>query len=263
MSSFRPVVTDEEVCYFRNQLRAGRADALRDAEGSHEILYAIERLGVYCHGKVATLHSYKGSIGKVAGASALAHDVPKEWKQCHICFDVLYDEMTAARNEALHQGAYARVLTSHAIQVAIILEDALMNNAKTVAQFMVHNPVTAKVWQPVSFVRQQMLTNSYSYLPLQSKHEGSLQWYLVSEVAIARFLRSAPTERDRRLATKLGEAIIPNQVQVHVRVVKAKTVRPDAAVEKALKKMVNGPVLVVNSEDPPRLVGIVTAYDLL
>jgi hypothetical protein len=57
------------------------------------------------------------------------------------------------------------MLTTHAFQVALILEDALMTDMKMVSQYMVRDVVCAQSWQPISFVRQQMLAYSYSYLP--------------------------------------------------------------------------------------------------
>ena len=43
-------------------------------------------------------------------------------------FSRLYDLVQDARNDALHQGAFARHLTIHAIGLALILEDALRSS---------------------------------------------------------------------------------------------------------------------------------------
>ena len=85
----------------------------------------------------------------------------------------------------MHQGAYARILTDHAVDITIILEDALMSELSKVSQFMVRDVVEAKPWQPVSFVRQQMLKHSFSYIPVRHKDT----WKLISEHSVAQYLR--------------------------------------------------------------------------
>jgi hypothetical protein len=92
----------------------------------------------------------------------------------------------AARNEALHQGASARHLTQHCIELALVLEDALVNDATIVADYMVKAPLCAYSWQPLSFVRQQMLANSFSHLPIR---DADGKWYLLSDAAVASALR--------------------------------------------------------------------------
>lgn len=44
----------------------------------------------------------------------------------------LYDLVEQGRNEALHQGAFARHLAEHAIELALALEDALANGDRRV-----------------------------------------------------------------------------------------------------------------------------------
>ena len=68
--------------------------------------------------------------------SPLASVIPKIYPGLHLPFYRLYELVMQARNDALHQGAYARHLTSHAIDLSIVIEDALMNNLKTVAEFL-------------------------------------------------------------------------------------------------------------------------------
>lgn len=64
----------------------------------------------------------------------------------------------------------------------------------TVGDLMVRSPVIAEDWQPISFVRQAMLTNSFSYLPLFI--EG--RWKLLSDFFIARYLQKAESKSQRR-----------------------------------------------------------------
>ena len=131
-------------------------------------------IGQQLIGKVGGIADYKLVLSDLASASPLAVDLPFQWPGYHTNFGALYDEMQQARNYAVHQGAHARTLTDHAVELSIILEDALMTVASTVSQFMVRNVVEAKPWHPVSYVRQQMLTHAFSYLPIFIRTPGSL-----------------------------------------------------------------------------------------
>ncbi len=149
-----PLAHDAAI-YFRNQLRGARALALRDAEAFDELLFSVERLGSALTNTIGALgHSkYQSAIAEVARQSPLAEEIPSQWREYHTPFHILYESVRAARNDALHQGAFARHLTVHAIQLAIVLEDALMQNLTTVGDYMVQNPVYAATWQPVGFIR--------------------------------------------------------------------------------------------------------------
>jgi predicted transcriptional regulator len=249
----------EHRLYFRDQLRAARAKALEDAEGFQDVLFCLERIGIHLSDKVEGLAEYKGKLADIAANSPLATDVPANASTWHSSFHDLYDELRLARNDAVHQGAYARTLTSHAVELVLILEDAFMSEARKVSQFMVRDPVCARPWQPVSFIRQQMLIHSFSYLPLFGESDRS--WRLVPEHSVARYLRSAKdrTERSRRLATPLGKAICSGGLPL----LKASTVSPDTELEVAIKSLDEHPILVVNGEGPDSLVGILAASDVL
>jgi len=60
------ILSREENLTFRNQLRDGRAYAARDAEGFHEIIFAVERIGGTLLQRVGTLKDYEHSILKLA-----------------------------------------------------------------------------------------------------------------------------------------------------------------------------------------------------
>jgi len=70
---------------------------------------------------------------------------------------------------------------------------------------MVRNPICAELWQPISFVRQQMLVSSFSYLSVQD-NEG--KWFLLSDQEVATYLgNTSNAERKRRMTKSLQEAI--------------------------------------------------------
>jgi hypothetical protein len=141
---------------FAGQLRLARHSALGDAEGFDEIIHTVERLGSYLTkekfgdlGANGDLGKYTNALAKLASNSGLAH-VP-DHQELLTPFDRLYELVRMARNDAMHQGVFARHHTVHATELAIILEDALTQfKNPTVGDFMVRNPVCAEVWQPVA-----------------------------------------------------------------------------------------------------------------
>jgi hypothetical protein len=250
----------EATIFFRDQFRQARAAALQDAEGFQEILFALERLGSYLSGKTMTLDPYQKFIEALAKNSPLAEDISQEHPAYHSKFSTVYELARDARNDALHQGAFARHLTDHAIELALVLEDALMSDANSAAEFMVRDPVSAALWQPISFIRQQMLKNSFTYLPLWAEYKGVLGWWLVSDYHIAQYLRKALSKEDRkaRLATRIQDAmdkeLKPDTVEICF---------IDTGVQEILEKCQAKPVLVVDKEHPEQLIGIITPFDLL
>ena len=102
-------------------------------------LHAVERLGCFLTRKCTALDDYRDELDKVASTSARAEEVPRLCGGALIPFSRLYDLVQDARNDALHQGAFARHLTTHAIDLALILEDALAKYRRT-ARFRLHGP---------------------------------------------------------------------------------------------------------------------------
>src|SRR6266545_618312 len=58
--------------YFRDELREARSAAFRDAEGFHELIFAIERLGCTRSGKAGSLANYRDALVDLARHSPLA-----------------------------------------------------------------------------------------------------------------------------------------------------------------------------------------------
>jgi hypothetical protein len=241
---------------FRLQFQQARENALKDAEAFDGIIHVVERLGSFCLGSMENLHKYRTAVKKLANLSALATEVPNQWRNVHTPFDLLYDMVKDARNDAMHQGASARHLTTHAIELALVLEDALriLDMPKNVSDYMVRDPVCAHLWQPVSFVRQQMLTNSFTYLPVRG------QCSLVSDLEVAKYLQVQPKgERDRRLATTLAVAVEERKINL----LQAKRLNDRTQMAEALKDFDGIPILVFRGTSEAGLVGILTAFDLL
>ena len=176
-------------------------------------------------------------------------------RQLHTPFDVLYKIVREARNDALHQGAYVRHLTTRAIELSLVLEDALATGSSIIADYMVKGVMSAELWQPLSYVRQIMLANSYSFLPIKYKDE----WHLISDQAVATALQNVALERKETLALTLDEVIAKG----HLKLEKGADVSPDndiPTVLDVLKQKPHTPILVLKEK---RLLGIVTAFDLM
>jgi hypothetical protein len=244
---------------FRDQLREARAVALKDAESFDQLVHVVERIGVYLTGRIGNLGEYSEPITKLACVSPLAIDIPVQLPEWHVRFTAQYDLVKQARNDALHEGAFARHLTRHAIELAIVLEDALMAEAFGARDFMVRDPVCALLWQPISSVRQTMLSNSFSFLPVAAEANIAPHWKLLSDFSLASYLRAASSriERNNRLARRLGDAVNAGEITL----VDAPICGPEDSVTTILKRSQSLPVLVVGPAADLR--GIVTPFDVL
>lgn len=237
---------DSAILFFRGQLREARVRALKDAEHFDDLLFAFERLGSFVTGGAGNLGRYTRPIAAIARDGEACAELEQ-----------LLDVVRQARNDALHQGAAARHLTRNAVQVALILEDALMNGIapRRVRHVMVPNPTCAELWQQLSLVRHQMLANSYSYLPLKVKDEKE-RWTLLSDADIVRFLASLDEpERRQRLAMTVADAITHG-----LRVEPAQLLKPDDLAEEVPGRFDGRPFVVI---DGSQITGILTAFDLL
>ena len=251
---------DREIAlHFRDQLRDARATALKDAEAFEQVVFVLERIGVYVTGSIDNLATYADTLAREASKSPLADSIPSALPDWHAPFSTLYALVRRARNDALHEGAYARHLTVHAVELSLILEDALMTDAFSARDFMVTNPLCAYLWQPMSSVRRSMLVNSFSFLPVAVGPSESPQWRLLSDFSLAAYLRTAqgPTDRNRRLARKLSDVVNENLVTL----IDAPECGPEDAVTTVLERSQGRPVLVLGPERDLR--GIVTPFDVL
>lgn len=254
-----------ERLYYRDRLREARYAALADAEGFGEICFALEALGLRVHGKQEALGKYREKIEKFArDSTALTHLVqalPSRFKS----FRALFDIVLAARNDAMHTGAYARHATAAAIELCIGLEEGLMADpegndvARTVGNLMVTSPMTVEPWQAVAHARQLMLMHSFSFLPVRL----GTSWRLLSELGLAKYLNGG--ERKTRLCESI-ESASGNGLEL-VFIEDAALLRPDMLVTDVLQKaqVQEGPMLwlVVEDRHPERLCGILTPFELM
>jgi hypothetical protein len=253
-----PDVEQEVALHFRDQLRTARATALRDAEAFQEIVWVLERLGAYLSNERGNLGSYLIWIKDQAARSLMADQVPKELPDFHQQFEVKYDIVREARNAALHEGALARHLTANAVELSLVLEEAIMSERHQVSDFMIRNPVCAFLWQPLSFIRQTMLVNSFSYLPVPVERDGNTEWLLISDFRLGQCLRKNGKVMKDGLIQRLHDAVGAGQIELH----SAKTCYPQDKIEAILQTSDGRPALVL-SPDNKELLGILTPFDLL
>ena len=210
--------------------------------------------------KIADLGAYKKCIRTLVNKHhPFRGNPPGDY---HIAFDSLYDMVREGRNDAMHQGAVARNMTLRSVELSLMLEDTLTAIlGGEIKKLMVRNPVRAYAWQPVSFVRQMMLENSFSYIPVWMRKNGDKKerWHLIADYHIAKYLLPANGTRNKLLAQPIEEAEA-------LTIERADRVYPDKTVEEVLEctKCAEGkPVLVVKRDDCRKLLGIATAHDLM
>jgi CBS domain-containing protein len=262
--------------YFLNQLRQARYAVLRDAEAVDALIHVFERMGMFLLGNIGDLGHYQGVLGGLAGRSPLAREMERT---LHIPFNKLFESVREARNSAMHEGAYARHLASHAVKLALVLEDALMNDLdrsgetmasnlrlkdalmNEIGDLMVSHPVCAEMWQPLSFIRQTMLENSFSFLPVKMTTGATSSWKLVCDLEVARYLHAAGTteERKQRLLEPLKDAV---QKTDALQLQDTIPCQANGCFRTLLRDRKALPILVVR-EGAAELLGIVTAFDLL
>jgi predicted transcriptional regulator len=167
----------------------------------------------------------------------------------------LYNLVRVERNSALHQGAAARRLTNHAIELSLILEGALEKlMEQRVSDFMVRDVVTASRWQPVSFVRLLMLKSSFSYIPVRLTDTDSSSWRLISDFSLAHYLRARPENSSERT---VGELVDSEEIQL----LTVDTVSELDPLDTIVTRVMEKPVLVLS--DAKVMVGIISAFDIL
>jgi hypothetical protein len=241
---------------FRDELRAGRARTQRNAEGFGEIVRTVERLAQFMGASGNGLGHYRNAVAGLATASPLALEIPSVHRLYLEPFDVLYESTRRGRNLSVHEGAYARNVATHAVQLALVLEDAMQATMTTVQDFMVRFPTCAEPWEPIALIRQKMLVNSFSFLPMYQSEPG--EWRLISDLAIARYLpREDFKARKKMLATRVEKAIAEG-----LELLPAAIVQHDRLVADMINDLADRPVLVAG-ERPGQILGILTAFDLL
>jgi hypothetical protein len=144
-----PGLSQESAKTISEQFPSARMAALADAESFDRIIHVVERLGSYLtkellsdKGTHGNFCAYRVKLCELARKSSLGNTSRGNLTSVLTPFEILFNLVKDGRNDALHQGAFARHLTKHAIELAIVLEDALKAELKPIVMdFMVQNPV--------------------------------------------------------------------------------------------------------------------------
>ena len=255
-SPTQQLANDPEVRrHFRRRLVDARAIALADSEAAEAVIFAIEHLGRFIAQKDKSLESLTKPLLKWVG-SALPSRKPELDRRLQL--------LRRGRNERMHRGFAARDLTADAVRVALILEDALRVEWEklTAEDLMTPNPLEAKPWHSFGMVRDAMIANSFSHVPIWWKDE----WRLISERTMCRLVQRARVEkcdlRSERLdaGVALGgtEEVIADALTGRT----TTTVAPDTAA--TALELGTGCLLVVRGGNgAPELIGIITAADVI
>ena len=162
-------IQSDVALYFARQMRGARAQVQADAEGYVAVAIAVEQLAAALGAKggacaawnviVDTL-SLDGDWTGDGGAPSLGS---------------AYYRVRRARNIAVHEGAMSRAVATHAIDLTIGLEVALMNAVDTDAAqaWMVPDPTVAHPWMTVVQVRSALLAGGSAPSPSGGRMLGT------------------------------------------------------------------------------------------
>jgi len=223
--------------------RDARSLILRDSEAYIEATQTLEHVGQVISGKIGKgLGAYRDSLWEPVKLTRLErHDYVR-------LFNVVKD----ARNDAVHNGAWARHISTRLIDLILLIEEGLTMSLTRVKDLMVRDPVSAEWWELLYSLRRKILETSFSHLPVLGNNST---WLLVSETNLMLFLRSDPIERR---AMTLKEAVANG-----LDLILAPTCHEEDLANEVLTKTKEGPLLVTDVNKPERLLGILTAFDLL
>lgn len=227
-------------------LRDARALAYRDSESFAEAVAVLEHVGQLLGGEIRSgLAEYEGLILGLAGQAPETNT--RELRE-------LFRTIKDARNDSVHTGAFIRHHTLRLVELLLILEESISMNGRVASDLMVRNPLTAELWHNIATVRRDMLTNSFSALPIKVDDE----WKLISDRSLVDFLRGASNaEKKRRLGASVASVVRDGILAIE----NARTVAADTPIDEVKEILNNLPVLVLDSAQ--NLVGILSSFDLL
>ena len=251
-------IQSDVALYFARQMRGARAQVQADAEGYVAVAIAVEQLGA--------------ALGAKGGMAAAKERIVKclfpkdtDWREgqkgSH-SLDAAYERVRRARNIAVHEGAISRAVATHAIDLTIGLEVALMNAVDTDAAqaWMVPDPTVAHPWMTVAQVRSALLAGGFSALPIWWKDA----WHLVRDIDVVVYLIQAGKDMAKtkvRLQDAVGTGAVPKlHLQPAPLVISPETNVKTLGVAGWKSEV---PALVVWRDNPKRLLGVLTPHDLL
>lgn len=247
----------EESIHFLACFRDARANTLKDIENFNDIIIAIESFGSFLSNKILSgFGDYKCIIKEFV--TKFLCDYETEF------FETKYDIVRTTRNESIHSGVFARNVSTHSLELLLIIEGALLSfmskTHSTVGSFMVNNVIVAQPWQTVKIVRNIMLTNSFTHIPVYHKDD----WCLVSETDIINFLGVNYYDKSRKEnSVKTIQELIESKSYRKIEVVHKPLTESLEEIKNCFLSNCGRPILIVNNIHKNQLLGIITPYDIL
>lgn len=240
-------------------LREGRELAQKDGENFDALVQVFECIGAMEKGAIGNgLGAYENNLLAIAGHSPLSAGRPAHF---HTTAVNLFHLVRLQRNDAIHQGVIARNLVRHAVEFALVLEHALTNmeNIKTAADLMVRDVCFANLDHPISYIRQRMLVNSFSFLPVVMA-DGSIK--MLSDVHLVKWLRRMNWDTQKSgLVGTLRAAVEEGPSRLTL---DAPRLLPcNTALPRLISSLDSMPVLLHAPDDTKKIVGLLSAFDLL
>lgn len=230
-----------------NELRDIRYSVYKDAESFDEGVANLEYVGQILAGKLGVgLSAYEDEILGLAGQAASSPDAKR--------LRELFRKVKDARNDSVHSGAFIRHHSLSLVSLVLLLEEAITNNSQIASDLMVGNPMTAELWHNLAMVRREMLTHSFSYLPVFVE----AKWKLISDLNVIKCLNQESAGKRKGLLGTTLETLISNH---DLALEDAPTASDRALISDLKQKITYLPILVVDQDQ--HLLGILSAFDLL
>lgn len=237
-------------------------------DGVASLLHQVERVARYASGRPhASLGQARGAMRTLVGLFA-GHAL-RDTGLGSMDWERLSDFVRDARNDIAHTGTEAVLTETRTMALAGVLLEALLGVAgedgvMRLAEVMVANPVCIHGWQTVADVRRTMLVTDFTELPLaDGASDGG--WSTVTADSLAAYLGSDRQERKNRMGRTVDEAM--DEARRPLTLCRFPTAAADTPVSDVWEgdsEEPRLPVMVTREETgDPKLVGIVTAFDLL
>ena len=250
----------EQAINFRSRFREARAAVEKDGSDCMAIIHVLEDFGQVLTGKMGAIGEYQKCITTFVSDNNPADAFDNGY---HIKFDKLYRIVRNNRNRAAHEGARSRYFVPRVVELSLMIEDALMRQAQAdeLKDYMVPNPVIAYTWEPLSIIRKAMLSNSFTHIP----YRRGDRWFVVSDWAIALYLRPDSKYDDTKLNTTLKEALDDGMKSHECPIVAPPNTKVYDVLNRArtVDSPNDLPILVTHPKDEDYLLGILTYSDLM
>ena len=230
-----------------NELRDIRYSVYKDAESFDEGVAKLEYLGQILSGRLGVgLTAYEDEILGLAAQAPSSPDAKR--------LRELFRKVKEARNDSVHSGAFIRHHSLSLVSLSLLLEEAITNYSQIASDLMVSNPMTVELWHNLATVRRNMLTHSFSYVPVLV----GTNWKLISDLNVIKCLNQESNGKRKGLLGKTLEVVISNG---NLALEDAPTASDQALISDLKRRITHLPILIVDQQD--HLMGIISAFDLL